>query len=286
MKVIISHDIDHLTAWEHRKDFMIPKFVVRSCIETGFGYVSASELMNRIMSIMKDKWQNISELISFDKDHGIPSTFFVAVSNGRSLRYSLKNAEKWMKIIQHEGFAMGVHGIAFTDSFEVIREHEMFVRLAKLNDFGIRLHDIGNKKQNDVKVTSENLVLLERANYVFSSNTFGPINPYKIGSLWEFPIGIMDGYIFNRGASWQTRTLEQSKEDTKKLLNGAYESGISYFSILFHDFFFSDSYVTQKSWYTWLTDYCRQEGLGFCSYKNAIKELEQEKTVGADLRTN
>jgi hypothetical protein len=250
---------------------------VRNFIELGLGYISVSEVTNRLMSIIKDKWQNISELIIFDKPNSIPSTFFVAVSNGRNLRYSLTNADIWIKIIQHEGFDVGVHGIAFTDSAEVKREHELFGQLSGLDNFGIRLHDIGNKKEDDVKVTSDNLALLDQADYLFSSNTFTLVNPYKVGSLWEFPVGIMDGYVFNRDSRWQNRTLEQAKEDTKKLLSDAHDAGISYFSILFHDFFFSNSYVTQKSWYIWLTDFCRQEGLGFCSYIDAIKELEQEK---------
>ena len=33
MKVIISHDIDHITAREHLTDTIIPKFIIRNKIE-------------------------------------------------------------------------------------------------------------------------------------------------------------------------------------------------------------------------------------------------------------
>lgn len=90
MKIIISHDVDHITVWEHRKDLIIPKFIMRSFIEFTLGYISTSEIRNRFKEFVKNKWQNIKELIEFDRENKIPSTFFIGVANGMGLNYSLK----------------------------------------------------------------------------------------------------------------------------------------------------------------------------------------------------
>ena len=100
MKIIISHDVDHITVWEHKKDLIISKFIVRSFIEFGLGYISPVELKIRFKSLLENKWQNIEELMQFDKENEIPSTFFVGIVNGLGLSYSLKDAEFWIKRIQ------------------------------------------------------------------------------------------------------------------------------------------------------------------------------------------
>jgi hypothetical protein len=53
MKIIISHDIDHITVFEHKKDLIIPKFIIRSFIELGLGYISFSELGVKIYRYTK-----------------------------------------------------------------------------------------------------------------------------------------------------------------------------------------------------------------------------------------
>ncbi len=37
MKIIISHDVDHITVLEHNRDLIIPKFIVRSFLYKGLG---------------------------------------------------------------------------------------------------------------------------------------------------------------------------------------------------------------------------------------------------------
>ena len=54
IKVIISHDVDHITAWEHSKDLIIPKFVARMFVEHGLGYISRCEVKSRLLSSRTD----------------------------------------------------------------------------------------------------------------------------------------------------------------------------------------------------------------------------------------
>jgi hypothetical protein len=134
------------------------------------------------------------------------------------------------------------------------------------------MHDIGTKAR-DVKIAGDELDLIRRAGYLFSSSTFALTDPYRIGTLWEFPVHIMDGYLFEKDCRWQNRTLRQAQEETDRLIRTAAAMGLRYFSILFHDFFFSDGFRQWKEWYCWLIEYIRENRIEFSDYKTAIQEL-------------
>ncbi|HEC91839.1 MAG TPA: hypothetical protein ENI51_02430 [Candidatus Atribacteria bacterium] len=85
----------------------------------------------------------------------------------------------------------------------------------------------------------------------------------------------MDGYIFYKNSRWQNQTLEQVKDKTKRIIENAYKNGIKYFTILFHDRYFSSSFQSCKNWYIWTIDYLKNSGFEFTSYRDAIKELEK-----------
>jgi len=269
MKIIISHDVDHITVWEHKKDLIIPKFVARSFIEFGLKYISSFELKERFKSLIENKWQNIDELMQFNKINKIPSTFFIGVANGLGLSYSIKKAKFWIKKILREGFDIGVHGISFNNLDNMKNEYEIFKNLSGLEKFGIRMHYLRN---------SENMLgFLDKAGYLFDSTLYELKNPFKVGNLWEFPLHIMDGYIFYKNSRWQNQTLEQVKDKTKKIIENAYKNGIKYLTILFHDRYFSNSFQSWKNWYIWTIDYLKNSGFEFTSYRDAIKESEKEK---------
>jgi hypothetical protein len=280
MKVLISHDVDHIGTWEHRDDLFIPKHLTRSLIETFLGFASVSEMLKRLKNIISNRCQNIEELAGFDKTNNIPSTFFIAVRNGRQISYAGRVSEKWIKWIRNAGFDVGVHGIEYDDYGGIKDEYELFMEYSGLEGFGIRVHDIGMKKEGDVKITQEGLKLLSKAGYSFSSNTFELRNPFKAGNIWEFPITVMDGYIFSKGAKWHNRTLDEAKDETKKLMDAASSAGIDYLNILFHDFYFSSGFGICRDWYCWLIKECRERGFEFINYKNAILELNSREKDG------
>lgn len=263
MKVIISHDVDHITVWEHKKDLMIPKFIMRSLIESFLGYLPEAPI--RFESIIQNKWHNLEELMNFDRENKIPATYFVGIANGMGLSYSLKDAEFWIKKILQEGFDVGVHGIAFNNYDDIKAEYEVFRNLSGLSKFGIRMHYLRN---------SENmLTFLNEAGYLFDATSYRFENPSKIGHLWEFPLHVMDVYVFCKDKRWQVNTLSQSKEFIKTKIEKAYDRGLKYFTILFHDSYFSDAFKTRKEWYIWLIRYLKENGSSFISYTEAIHEL-------------
>ena len=270
MRVIVSHDVDHITAWEHTRDLIIPKFVIRNFIEYELGYISGSEVWKRLKSIVQNKWQNLDELMAFDREHDVPSTFFLAVNNGKGLSYSVSDAEFWVKRILKKGFGVGLHGIGYKNLGSIKREYETFKRLSGLEEFGIRMHYLMN--------SNETVKFFNELEYLFDSTRYEMKNPYKIGKLWEFPLHIMDGYLLFKKSKWQNQNVDQAKELTKRTLEEAWRKNIRYFTILFHDRYFSDAYVTLKNWYVWFIEYAIHNGLTFMDFKQAIREMKSLTT--------
>lgn len=268
MKIIISHDVDHISVWEHWHNLIIPKFIMRGLIEYWLRYISLGELKCRFKSILQNRWQNLEELMHFDKAHSVPSTFFVGVGNGMGLTYSLKNAKVWIRKIQREGFDVGVHGIAFDDGKAIEEELEIFRKISGCDNFGIRIHYI--------RMAPKTLSLLNRAGYLFDSSLYKLRNPFRVGDLWEFPLHVMDGTIINAGRSRQSIRLDQAKDVAIREIGKAYKKRIRYLTILSHDRYFHDSFTTWKQWYVWLIGYLKRRDLELVSYRSAIKELDKK----------
>ncbi|MDD5063958.1 MAG: hypothetical protein PHQ35_04250 [Phycisphaerae bacterium] len=268
MKIIISHDVDHITAWEHKKDLIVPKFIIRNSIELVIGKINFTEYFLRFKELTKNKFHNLEELMGFDKENKVSSAFFVGVNNGLGLSYSLEDADYWIKKIKEKGFDVGVHGIE-SDNFDGInREHEIFKNLSGLKKFGIRMHYLRNSR--------DTLKFLNEAGYIFDSSLYKLENPYKVGNLWEFPLHIMDGHLFCNNSRWQNQNLGQIKDKTKRITEEAYTKGIKYFTVLFHDRYFNNSFKSWKDWYVWIVDYLKSSRFEFISYREAIRELEKK----------
>lgn len=271
MKIIVSHDVDHVTAFEHWRDLILVKATIRSSLELLFGSIGLSEYLLRYKDIICNKYQNIDELMSFDHENDVKSTFFVAVNHGIGLCYSLKNAEYWIKRILSNGFNVGVHGIAYNDDAEINKEYELFKLISGHNSFGIRMHYLRND--------DETIDYLNQANYLFDSTVFDIINPFKVGNIWEFPLHIMDTYIFHNDSKWQNQNLAQAKVHTMEKLDLANKKNIQYLTLLFHDHYFSNCFWTWKEWYIWFIKYLKASGCIFISYADAIKELESNNSL-------
>jgi len=266
MKIIVSHDVDHITAWEHKKDLLIPKFLIRGLIEYGMKAISLSELMSRFASLIHNRWQNLEELIAFNKSNNIPATFFIGVNNGKGLSYSQKKAAYWIRKISAEGFNVGVHGIVFDNLNGMRTEHDSFKNISGLANVGIRMHYL--------RTNQNTLRYLNRSGYRYDSSLYEMSRPFKVEKLWEFPLHIMDSYVVIKNGRWQNRSLQESKETTKKIIESALKKNVNYLTILLHDIYFNDRFRTWKEWYIWLINYLKDNNLTFISFDNAIKELE------------
>jgi len=267
MKVIISHDVDHISVIEHKKDLIIPKFWIRSLIEFSLGYISYSEIRSRLSEFFNNKWNNLEELMKFDKEENIPSVFFIGVSKGMGLAYSLKDAEFWIKKVLGKGFEVGIHGIAYKNYADMKSEYEIFKKILVFDRFGIRIHYLQTNN-----VTFE---ILDKIGYVYDSSVYDIKNPFKIGNVWEFPLCLMDGSIVYNNSSFQNQNLKQIKEITKEIIEKAFNNNLKYFTLLLHDRYFCNSFVSCYKWYTWVIEYFKRNGCEFINFKEAIQELEE-----------
>ena len=265
LKAIISHDVDHMTVWEHYNDLIIPKFIVRNVIELALGFISPGEMWSRLRGMVENKWQNIEELMHFDRINGVPSTFFIAVNQGRYLNYSLEQGMFWFERILKEGFEVGLHGISCNEIAMIRKELGTFKKLSDVQWAGVRIHYLMNDE--------DNLQLLNDAGYAYDSSRYAMENPYRIGNMWEFPIHMMDGYILCEGRGWQNQNLQQAQETTKRIIDDAFTKELRYLNIIFHDRYFHDAFKTWKDWYMWVLQYLRENHIALTTYHQAIAEM-------------
>lgn len=78
MKVIISHDVDHLFRDDHYRDLIYPKLWVRSSLELIKRKYSVREWFYRMLTPFSEERHHIPDTIAFDRKNGIESTFFSA----------------------------------------------------------------------------------------------------------------------------------------------------------------------------------------------------------------
>jgi len=218
----------------------------------------------RLISIFQERLHRIPEIAQFDEENGIPSEFFFGMDNALGLSYKQQKAKYWIEFLRNKGFGVGVHGINYVDSQKIKKEFDDFERISGIDSFGIRMHY--------VRCNENTLSQLADAGYVFDTTSFDKEmvqlkQPFQIGSMWEFPLHLMDVYVLKYG-------LNNSKNQTIKLLNQAKISNLSHFTILLHDNLFNkNEYPDCYEWYKWLISYLNSEGYAYTSYRNAIKEL-------------
>ncbi len=267
MKIIVSHDIDHLSFWEHRADLILPKSLLRALIELGNGSISIKECMLRYSEVFSKRMHYLPELMDFNSKHRVPATFFMGMDNALGLNYSKEDAAPWIRKIIENGFDVGVHGIAFDSLTGLKKEFSDFKLISGLENFGVRMHYLRQDKNT--------LFSLEQAGYVFDSTEYKNEGPFKIGGMWEFPLHIMDSYMIQNGKAFQHVSLEAIKKKTKEKMELIQSLHLPYLTLLFHDRYYCDAYGSWKEWYEWCILYLKKEGFEFISYQNAIKELEK-----------
>jgi peptidoglycan/xylan/chitin deacetylase (PgdA/CDA1 family) len=264
MKVIISHDVDHLYYTDHLKDFYFPKLWIRSCLDLLKRDVPINEWWLRCATPFKRRMHRIDELMQFDQEHGIPSTFFFGMANGLGMSYTQQNAAPVIEMVRAKGFDVGVHGIAYTNQDAMKKEHDDFAKIIGTEDFGIRTHY--------VRYDDSTFSKLSDIGYTFDSSEFDKVmrytlkEPYLIGDMWEFPLSLMDSYL--------PYNLEKAKESTLEIIKEAEKMKLLFFIVLFHDIYYSDTFGQYQKWYRWLIEYLKKDGHEFISFIQAIKLLE------------
>lgn len=218
--------------------------------------------------VFHKRMNRIEEVMEYDKKNKIPSVFFFGMDNVLGMSYTRTKAKKYIRLVKENGFDVGVHGCEYKDYKKIQQEYNDFQKIAGLSSFGIRTHYVRYDERTFEKFS--------QAGYLFDSSYFNKkeielVNPTKIGGMWEFPLHVMDGYICFPGK------LEESIDNTCKLMKKAEQLNIRYFTILFHDYQFDNKFDPEtKEWYEKIIEFCNLSGYEFISYRDAIKELNNE----------
>lgn len=268
MKIIISHDVDHLYPSEHIfSDLIFPKLWVRSLIELIRGHIKLKTFLYRLLYVFNKRMNRIPELCEFDLQHGVKATYFFGMANALGMSYKREKALPWIEYVKRKGFDAGVHGCDYLHQDIMNEEHDAFVGLTGDKTFGIRNHY--------VRYDDDTFRKMNEAGYLFDSTEFNKKsleykNPYIIGSMWEFPLSIMEGYVLHND-------LNETKEKIIQFINETKQNEGKYLTILFHDSFYNEKcYPLEKAFYEWLIIYLKSQDVEFVSFKDAIKELEHE----------
>ncbi len=266
MKIIISHDVDHLYPSDHVfRDLIFPKLWLRSFCFFLQRKIGFKTFVYRLFSIFDKRLHRIPEIINFDKENGIPSTFFFGMDNILGMSYKREKANKWIKYVIMRGMDVGVHGVEIKNIDKMIEEFNSFREVSNMSEFGIRTHYVRFDEMTFQKMSE--------IGYLFDTSEFNKCKlelklPYKIGAMWEFPLYIMDGYVMKND-------IEKAKNITIEALKQAEMRGIEYFTFLFHDYMFNErTYPQDNAYYRWFVDFCLKSNYRFISYKSVIKELE------------
>jgi len=263
MKIIISHDIDHLSVKEHIfKDLIVPKYIFWSLLELIKRKISLKSLFKKLTGLFKkNAWNNLEKLLEFDKKMGVSPTFFVAVNNGEGLSYSQKQAKQAIELIKKYNFDIGVHGICYNDYESIKKEYEDFKKISGLNSFGIRMHYL--------RLNEDTLKNIAKIGYLFDTTILSEnlAQQYNIDSLVEIPFHIMEGNLLGPEVNY---TFEEVKQKTLDLLNRAEKENKKYFAILFHQRHFNEEFPNYKEWYIWLINFCKKKNYEFVNYKNLL----------------
>ena len=256
VKIILSHDVDHLFLTEHWKDRFIPGLVVKSLRSLLKGDLSLNGFLRRF----SHRLHRIPELIEFNSSHNAPTNFFFGMDNGLSLSYSYKKAAPVIQSLHRDGHFIGTHGMAYDDKKSMLEEKRRLDSILGVKVKGIRNHYL-RQSANTQRFMAE-------LNYHFDSTDRGLFDPIEKDGIFSIPISVMDVDVIRQGVS-----ADASLKSTLDILDEAIEKNLKYFVINFHDLYFdSVSYPTFYHWYTELVKECQARGFEFTDFNFVLQE--------------
>jgi hypothetical protein len=255
MKIILSHDVDHLSGQEHWRDVYWPGLWLRSTKAYLQRRMDFAQYLRRSWPLQR--LERISEVLEADRSVGGKPTFFFGMRNGLRLAYSHHQVKPYLQFLQKEQVSIGIHGMEFCDLALMRKEFISFQELTGIEPVGIRNHYL--------RTCDTTLRNMDELGYHFDSTTYEVAAPRKIGSLWEFPITLMDVSLgIDSG-------LEGMKRQSMAIYEQALAAEIPYFVLNFHDNYFSESYTGLRAWYIWF--------LGFLSQKHDFINFDEARII-------
>ncbi len=267
MKIIISHDVDHLYWSEHYlKDMTLPFTLYRNTIGLLNRHIDWRLYKERLK--MHGRMHRIPELLELYQEKGLKACFFMGMDNAIRLSYNYQNAKPFIQKILQDGHEAGVHGMETKKISGITKEYNRFKELSGLDHFGIRTHYL--------RLSGYSHEMFEEAGYSFDSTMLGIIQPFKVGNLWEVPISIMDVSLVPQAQTNQDINIW--KDNTLKAIDKAVVANQEVFVINFHDVYYDhQKYPVIYNWYFWLIDHLINENYQFTTFNRFLESLQDNE---------
>ncbi|MBX3420768.1 MAG: hypothetical protein KF752_04345 [Pirellulaceae bacterium] len=270
MKIIVSHDVDHLYLGEHWADTYLPGVVLRTLRDL------AGRRISPLAAAKRFGWQlnRIGPLHSYNQSMGIPATYFFGMRPGLNLSYSWRRAAVLIRRLHAAGVDIGLHGMAFDDRDQLREEKRRLEDVLGQEVLGIRNHYL--------RMSERTMDYMQDAGFRYDSTQLALRPPVRIGSLIEFPISLMDVEL-RRLASQDVGSYCQ---ETWTRIEKAQQRGLPYFVINFHDLYFSDGWPPMEHWYRVVTAELLQRGYEFTTFRSELSAAETAAADPADYRND
>jgi len=163
-----------------------------------------------------------------------------------------------------------VHGISVNSLEDMNLEFSLFHDISKSQKFGIRTHYLRSSKNY--------LDYVEEIGYLYDSSNYLMGDPKIYKNIVLFPLNVMDGKLIEtKPFGVQRSNYDFIFNKTKKIISNAENNNQEYFTLLFHDRYFSDEFPVWKKWYIEIIKYLISEGHTFINFENATELLKMNK---------
>lgn len=270
MKIILSHDVDHLCLLEHCRDTFIPGLLQRTILAASRGELSLGEAVRRFSL----RLNNIDELATFNADRGLPQTFFFGMASGLNLSYRPKSAAPLIRSLVDMGVEVGIHGMAYQSQSAMLSEKERLAEILGYSPRFIRNHYLRTADQTHS--------IMANLGYAADSSIEALMQPWNVNRMWVLPISLMDASLLRRAGTQHPELQAMARS----ALTEAESKGLPYFVVNFHDLYFSGGYPVLKRWYRDFISEMLDIGYEFCSFHEAVQELRSKLPTSASHSLN
>ncbi len=212
--LFLSHDVDLL---RYSKKYDLFRFGKLKRLSDYFA----------LFNLKYDRYWNIDRIINWERENKLKSTFFfiTAKRDKHAKRYSLREATSTIKLLQHNGYEIGLHLPDFDkiNGKVVKREYGKLTRYADIT--GMRKHYLAENFYDYIESIQNSPVKYDSSAGYRDRIGFkiGTSYPVWYGDILEIPLFLMDSAYIN------------SKQKNQKNLFDFFHSTGGICSILFHN---------------------------------------------------
>tara|TARA_B110000438_G_scaffold157120_1_gene150591 strand:- start:2309 stop:3088 length:780 start_codon:yes stop_codon:yes gene_type:complete len=177
-------------------------------------------------------YRNFSEYMEIEEKYGVKSTFFFRTQyeNGNYMDY-----ENDIKNLKKGGWEIGLHTdpSSINDITKIKKEKRNLEKIVNSKIYGNRVHYLSNDKKLLKKLYELEFIYDSSFRKTKDSITSEEMGYQKINNIIEFPVTLMDAYLFTHMQISEDKiieTVEKTLNDCRKL-----DLEFNIISILWHD---------------------------------------------------